>query len=134
MNRLKANPRLVTVLRWTARVWSLVLLATAVLMFIFPDPAETEPIATGDAIVLGMWGLSVIGLLLGWRWERLGAVVVIAGVVGNAVGFRIVKGDWYPNLNYVIIPLILFVLPAVAFLACRAASPLKRKTTETASA
>ena len=69
--------------RWTARVLSLLLIAFIVFIAIeegMPNPFTHPPrmnLATLGGIALG---LTVIGLLAGWRWELAGGILSLVGV------------------------------------------------------
>ena len=120
MGMSKGTRRWVSVLRWAARLWSLAVLVLALIIALSPDPNATgESVPLGDIIVLSFWGIAVIGLLVAWRYEGLGAIIAIAGAVANYIGFRVVHGSWPPGPNFIVIPGILLVLPAVLFLLAR---------------
>lgn len=126
MSGLKIRSLAVNILRWTARVWSLLLLLAAVLEIILPDPYAVSPVPLMDWIALGFWGLSILGLLLAWRWEALGGLIAIAGLLGHYVIFRISRGVWFPNAT---LPILIFGLPGLIFLVCRGLSRGTKKST-----
>lgn len=121
-----ANPRIVTIIRWIARIWSILLFVLALLIIVAPDPNVVKPVPLTDWIELGFYGVAILGLLIAWRWEGLGGAIAIAGVVGNNVAFGIIRGYWFPGLA---IPAFLFVVPGTLFLACWALSRGKREVT-----
>lgn len=113
----RANPRIVAVMRWTARVWSILVLFIALAILIAPDPYSTgEPVPLGDMIILGLRGVAVLGLLVAWRWEAVGAAVTIAAVVADVVGFGVVEGSWAMAFGSLAFLGPIFVLPAILFL------------------
>jgi len=82
----------VAIIRWIARVWSILIFAIALLIIVVPDPNVVQPVLLTDWIELGFYWVSILGLLLAWRWEGLGGAIAIAGVAGRDVAFRIFKG------------------------------------------
>ena len=44
MSSLRVNLRLVTILRWVARVWSVLIFVIALLVIVVPDPNVVEPV------------------------------------------------------------------------------------------
>lgn len=115
MSGSSVNSRMVTILRWFARIWSGLVFVVALLIMVAPDPYVVEPVPLGDRIQLGFYGLAILGLLSAWRWEGLGGAVAIAGVVGSSAAFAIFRGYWFPGL---LIPAFLIALPGALFLVC----------------
>ena len=109
MSNLSVKPRLLTIIRWTARIWSILIFVIALLVIVVPDPNVVEPVPLTDWIMLGFYGASIGGLLLAWRWEGLGGAIAIAGVVSHNVAFRVFRGVWLVQA----IPLFLFGLPGI---------------------
>ncbi len=116
-----SNPT-VRVVRWIARIWSSLMAVAALLMAVVPDRYAVRPILRSDWIELGFYWLAIVGLLAAWRWELLGAVVCLAGLVGHTVAFRIASGTWHVQT----LPIIVLGAPGVAFLACWAISHRRR--------
>ncbi len=78
----KKSPVIFIVLKWIARIWSLLFLLFILSMIFFPDPNATgEPIPVEDMVLLGFWLINALGLMLGWVWERLGDYVAIISQV-----------------------------------------------------
>ena len=122
---MSVNPSVVTVLRWTARVWSLLVLPVVLLIALSPDLHATVPVALIDWILLSLFAVATIGLLLAWRWEALGGIVVVASVLVQNVGFGIVHGFGLVPQFFAIAGLS-FLVPAGLFLLCWAQSRGKR--------
>lgn len=85
---------LITVTKWTARV----LTCLIVLFFGFfllahligDEGRPSRPLTWSDYLILTTLVGSLIGLLLAWRWERLGAAIaLIAIVICAAVNWRV---------------------------------------------
>ena len=126
MSTLSINPRIVTIIRWIARIWSILIFVIALLIVVLPDPNVVQPVPLTDWNELGFYWVSILGLLLAWRWEGLGGTMAIAGVAGHDVAFRIIRGYWF----HVLVPSALlefvFVLPGILFIACWALSRSRR--------
>jgi len=106
-------PRSIGVIRWIARIWSLLVFAVALLIVVTPDPYATEPVPLEDWFMLGLWGMAVLGLLIAWRWELVGGSITMATMVIREIAWLILKGDWL--LNFLLIWLFV-VPPAILFL------------------
>lgn len=115
---LNSNPSAV-ILRWIARGISLVILVVA-LLITFISPGEsgasaTELVAPIEWTALGIYALSVIGLLVAWKWERLGALLALLGVIMHDVLFYIYKGFQPAYLVGNLVVAMIFLLPACLF-------------------
>lgn len=107
-------PRAAAVIRWIARIWSLLIAAAALMIAFTPDPYATEPISVRDAFLLSLWGVAILGLLIAWRWELVGALVAIATMLIRELAWVVLYGHWLVNF---LIVWLLVVPPAVLFLA-----------------
>ncbi|MEA3325886.1 MAG: hypothetical protein U9R53_01025 [Chloroflexota bacterium] len=107
-------PRKILILRWIARIWSLVIFIFALIIIFSPDPYATgEPIPVTDYVLLGLWGGSVVGLLVAWLRERLGALIAIGTMLARELLFIIIEGRWY--VNFLLI-WAAFLPPAIIYL------------------
>ncbi|HLA97998.1 MAG TPA: hypothetical protein VJL34_06060 [Anaerolineales bacterium] len=113
MDPSKTTSRAAKLVRWVARLLSLLVLGFALLIFLEPEPNAVEPLPLKDWIELGFYGLALLGLLLAWRWEGLGGAIAILGVLGNNVAFLILRGYWMGGL---LIPAFFVSLPGILFL------------------
>lgn len=68
-------------MRWAARGISVILLVFLGLSF--AGSLSSETLRSGDAGKLVLWVVMMAGMLLGWRRERLGGAVVVAGFLGQ---------------------------------------------------
>ena len=109
-----------TVGRWFARGAALLLFLFWGAFFVehlawFVHPAEFPP---PYVVFLHLLHLTMlVGLLLGWRWERLGAVVVLGGALGF---FSQAAGPNFPTY------FAITAVPAVLWLGCSWFAPLDR--------
>lgn len=118
MTETTENRRWVTVLRWAARLWSLALLGFFVLVIFIPDPSLVGPVPVSEQVELGLYGVALLGLLLAWRWEALGALIALAGVLGQDIAFRLFRGYWFHSMGASLVLMLAFIVPAVLFLLC----------------
>jgi hypothetical protein len=130
MTSSKAVSRSGTILRWIARIWSLLLLAFVVAMIFMPDPYATEPVPAEDWFLLSLWGLAVLWLLVAWRWELVGGILAIATMFVRELAWVLIKGQWFAGF------LILWaavVPPAILFLIAWRLERRARATAEEAT-
>jgi len=122
MSETSVKPIILTILRWIARIWSILIFIVVLLVIIIPDPNVVKPVPLTDWVELGFYGLATLGLLLAWRWEGLGGGVTILGILGHTIVFRIFRGVWFVQ----VLPIIIFGVPAILFLVYQAFSPARR--------
>ena len=70
MSTANALPRSVKIMRWIARIWSILLFVVALLTIFVPDPNAIEPVPVADWLLLSLWGVAILGLLVAWGLER----------------------------------------------------------------
>ena len=91
MTPQRVTPKVILVLRWVARIWSLFLLALLLLIAVLPDPNAVAPVPLSDWVVLGL----LVGGALGNVIDRLlyGAVADFLNVtccgIANPWSFNI---------------------------------------------
>ncbi len=100
--------------RWVARIWSILVLAVALLVIVAPDPNYVKPVPAVDWLLLSLWGVAILGLFVAWRWEVAGAVTTIAAMLVREVLWVVLKGPWSVGFLFV---WVLVVPPAIIFLA-----------------
>ncbi|RJQ06850.1 MAG: hypothetical protein C4551_07755 [Bacillota bacterium] len=107
------SQRGVTVLRWTARISSLVLAAIVLLMMFSPDPyREPRPLRLDEIIGLAIFPWTMLaGTLLAWRRPRVGSLIAIGSVPALYIVQIILRGS-FPFSAFFLVPLI----PAFLFL------------------
>ncbi len=67
------------IVRWFARILSILIVAFHALSFLADRPQAA--LSKIDMINLGMWGLIMLGLLLAWKWEGIGGLIVIGAFI-----------------------------------------------------
>ena len=109
----KNSSIVVKILRWTARIWSLFALALALIIVFSPDPYATEAVPFKDYFILSLWGVAILGLVIAWRWERIGAWMAIITLAIREVLYVIINHEW--SISFLLV-WALVVPPAVMFL------------------
>ncbi len=87
MKPATSDKRLITVLRWIARVWSLIIAGVVLLIIVMPDENVSGPVPLIEWVEVGLVGVAAVALLLAWRWEAAGALIAL--VVGGRPGCRV---------------------------------------------
>ncbi len=101
------------ILRWTARIWGLAALTIGLMVALSPDPYATEPVPLRDYLILSLWGIAILGLVIAWRWERLGAWTTIVTMAVRELAFVIANREWFVNFLLV---WALVIPPAIMYL------------------
>lgn len=112
MGEVYAGPNYSGIVRWTARVWTVLVTALVALIIVTPDPYATEPVRAEDWFFLSLWGFALMGLWVAWRWELGGAIITIATMIFRELAWIFLKGDWMASF---LIVWLLLVIPAVLF-------------------
>jgi len=113
MKQAQKSTKLILVLRWMARLGSLVSLAF-LLLFFFGEEMHLSQLTTADILGLLFFPVGVtVGMLLGWRRETLGGAVTVLSLLAfykvmYAASGRFPDGIWFA----------LFALPGLLFLYC----------------
>jgi hypothetical protein len=116
-----------TILRWIARLWSLLLFVFAILRLFMPDPYATEPVPAEDWFLLSLWGIAILCLVAAWRWELVGSILAIATMFIRELAWILLKGPWFAGFLIiwaaVVPPAILFLVAWGMDRRARATSP-----------
>ena len=103
----------VKILRWTARVWSLLAFALAMVVAFSPDPHAVSPITARELFMLSLWLFAILGLLIAWRFERMGALLTIAIMPLREALYYLFYREWI--INFLLV-WALVIPPAVMYL------------------
>lgn len=122
MSNVNAPSRSVKIIRWIARIWSILVFVVALIIIFIPDPYATEPVPASDWFLASLWGVAILGLLIAWRWELIGGIITIATMFVRELIWVMLKGYWWVNF---LIFWFFVVPPAIMFLV---AWGLERKT------
>ena len=117
-------------IRWIARIWSLPIVVYAVLMLVgyawnWATGGVTDPYAVEDYPPIEnlppiFMLLSILGLGLAWRWERLGGMIAIVFQL-SALAVLLIHRSLAQDFPRSAIPYLLWVIvtiPGVLFLVC----------------
>ena len=122
MNDANPVPHSLKKIRWTARIWSILVTISALLIFFSPDSYTPGMLAPVDIFLLSLTGLALLGLFIAWRWELVGGIFTLSMLLIREIAWVILKGQWMVGF------LILWVLiapPAILYLI---AWNMERKT------
>ncbi len=100
----------VKILRWIARVWSLLIFAFALAVAL---DQNYSTIKTREKFMLSLWMVAFLGLLLAWRFERLGALITIIIMPVREVLYFLIYREW--TINFLLI-WAMVLPPAVMYL------------------
>jgi len=109
------SPQTRKIIRWIARVWAA--LMAAFILFMTIGEAALEgfgPIfhlAFWESLMVGAFSIVFTGLILAWKWERLGGWLIIGGMAAFYLLNLIFSGDFPRGPFFVII-----ALPGILFL------------------
>ena len=117
-------------IRWIARIWSFPILVYVLLMLVgyawnwvtigVADPYAVEDVPPIEVLPPIFMLLSVLGLGIAWRWERLGGTIAIAFQLAVLPLLLI---HWplthdFPRLVVPYLLLVIVTIPGVLFLVC----------------
>ncbi len=117
-------------LRWGARLWSLPIIAYALLMFTgyawnwvttgLADPYAVENVPFRETLPPIFMFLSIVGLGIAWRWERWGGTITIVFELVVLVLLLIdrpITRD-FPRFAIPYVMALIATIPGVVFLIC----------------
>jgi hypothetical protein len=117
-------------IRWIARIWSLPIVICALLMLVgyawnwmtigVADPYAVEDYPSIEALPPIFMFLSILGLGIAWRWERLGGTISIVfqlAVLSLLLIFSPLTRD-FPRLALPYLLSMIVIIPGVLFLVC----------------
>lgn len=111
MNHTK---RRIQIVRWVARIWSILLIGFGLLQVIEPDVTRPVPWHEWLGPILLFSGV-VIGFALSWRWERAGGVVMVCCYLCAIIAASLSSGKLM-QVSVIFTLVLLFTTPGVLFL------------------
>ena len=117
-------------IRWIARIWSLPIMVCALLMLVgylwnwvtigVADPYAVEDYPPIEALPPILMFLSILGLGIAWRWERLGGTVVIVFQLAVLLLLFIQRPltHDFPRFMVPYLLSMIVTIPGVLFLVC----------------
>jgi hypothetical protein len=94
----------IPVIRWTARIWTLVPIFFALGEILFPHGGNGE-VVWYEILALSLLGVTLLGLALAWRWERIGAVISLTSLAIFSVLFILTFERIFPTIFIFILAL-----------------------------
>lgn len=110
---------LIKILRWTLRILSATFIVFFLVMFIgetfFQDgSSNSEPMSANAILLVSLFGLSLIGLGLAWKWELTGGIIALAAYAGLLIVIDTEPVNFYTLLIYPTVPILFIVLWAIS--------------------
>lgn len=113
MNRPQKSSGLTLILRWLARLGSLVSVAF-LLLFLFGEEMNLSEISFVEGIGLFFFPFGItVGMLLAWRWETLGGAITVLSLLAFYGVMYADRGTFPDGIWF-----MLFALPGLMFLYC----------------
>jgi hypothetical protein len=115
MNDLKSKNRTVTIIRWIARILSIMSVAFLLIMVVpqLLNPQQSKTLTFGEIVGLFFFPLGVcVGLIIAWKWEGQGGVIAVGSVICFHVTMLITGGslDINPFIEGLAVPGVLFLI------------------------
>jgi hypothetical protein len=117
-------------IRWIARIWSSPIIIYSLLLVAgyawnlvtigVADPYAVEGYPPIEALPPILMFLSVLGLGIAWRWERLGGAITLIFLLATLSLLLIqspITSDFYPSLIPYFMSLVI-AIPGILFLIC----------------
>jgi hypothetical protein len=124
MSDSTVNPRAIKILRWIARIWGIIIALVVVMIAVTPDPYAVRPPSGIEIFYLSLYAVSALGLLVAWKWELIGALISVMGILTQAISVSIREG--FAFMKIVPVELVFFI-PAVLFIVCWTLSRRQRE-------
>jgi len=109
------DPKFRKIIRWIARIWAALMAAFILFMFIGDTVMDgIGPIfhlTFRESLMMAAFVIVFVGLILAWKWERLGSWMIIGGMAAFYILDFAFSGDFPRGPFFLII-----ALPGVLFL------------------
>ncbi len=114
---VKSESKTTRVVRWVARVSSVLMAALILFFFVGSGLAEgIDPLlhlSTREAAMMVAFAAAWLGLLLGWKWELYGGLLTVGGMAAFYLVDYLFSGT-FPRGPFFLI----FTSPSLLFLYC----------------
>ncbi|MCK5793359.1 MAG: hypothetical protein KAH12_01535 [Anaerolineales bacterium] len=110
------NPKTRKIIRWIARIWAALMLAFMLFMFIahiVEDGIGPEfSLTLRESLMMVSMFVSLAGLALAWKWERLGGILTVGGMAAFYLFDLAFSGTFprTPTFFIVAFPGVLFLI------------------------
>lgn len=102
--------RIITVVRWVARILGILLLGLVVILAI----GEAKPEHLREMVLGNALFTILVGLVIAWKWEGLGSLLILGGFTV----FAIVNGSRTLTFHPLHNPFYAFLITGLLFLFC----------------
>jgi hypothetical protein len=113
------NPKWITILRKITRIWSGVIIALGILIFIGEiiesQTMELDPYPWWENLMPAAMFLAVVGLAAGWKWEGIGGAMAVGFALVNVLIYLATGRE---RVGAVILIMLPVVIPGLLFLVC----------------
>ena len=114
MKKKKVKINFKNIMRWIARIGSLLVLALAISILLTPmSEFEDRDQATIFWVLTGIWLVGILGLLISWKWELGGAILSLAALISRDMFYYSLSGRSFVDFNMVWLPIL---IPALLFI------------------
>ncbi len=110
MDSKQNQSRIITIIRWIARIVGLLYIAFFLLMLIgegLSSSQETNPLTFRAGLAFVFVFIYFAGLILAWKWEGIGGWVAIGGTIG-----------FFVTIQEYSLMIFIMATPALLFLVC----------------
>jgi hypothetical protein len=80
------------VIRWIARTLSVLILAFHIASFLGDRSSVT--LTAMDTIKLILWAIILLGMIIAWKWEGIGGLIIIGGFIIQGIINPIIFSAW----------------------------------------
>ena len=105
---MKIKENQLKIMKWTARILSLIIILLGLPFYLGygnPLPFADANYTALDNLWLMVFPIMFIGLVIGWKWEKLAGFLI---VVSLGIGLVIAKG--------IMIPMLISLIPGILYL------------------
>jgi hypothetical protein len=114
MRKQESVAKIIKTFRWIARIISILVLILAIGILLTPGTeVEGQTPTVAYWILLIMWCTGVLGLLLAWRWELVGAIIAIFALITRDMFYYSLSRQSFVDFGMVWLPIL---IPALLFL------------------
>jgi len=118
METTSSFPKRIIILRWIARIigTAVVLFMSSIFIGALISKGQINVEHPGHYVMFAFTGLSMIGILLAWRWEGLGGFLGAFGIITS----DLLNIFWVhaPKMTGTLIGSLLWLIPSLIFIYC----------------
>lgn len=110
------NPKSLNILRWIARIWAALMAGSVLFIFIAHIVGDGIGSLSGftarDALMMPSMLITIIGLVVAWKWERVGGWMTVGGMLAFYLFDFLFTGTFPQGGSFLLIafPGLLFLL------------------------